>query len=66
VTYKGGSLQGFAENSADSIEATMVQAYMITSVLSKHKDVVALQPVKNLDMSFLHDSQHGRLVKVTA
>jgi len=56
VTYKGGSLQGFAENSADTVEATTVQAYMISSVLSKHKDVAALQPIKNLDMSFLHDS----------
>jgi len=55
INYKGGSLQGFAEN-ADSVEATTVQAYMISSVLSKHKDVAALQPVKNLDTSFLYDS----------
>jgi len=56
VTYKGGNLQGFAENSTDSVQATTVQAYMIASVLSKHKDVAALQPIKNLEMSFFHDS----------
>lgn len=56
VTYKGGNLQGFAENSTDCVEATTVQAYMISSVLSKHKDVAALQPIKNLDMLFFYES----------
>jgi len=57
IAYKGGSLHGFATNTGrDSTEATTVQAYMLGSVLSKNKDVVALQPVKNLDASFLHDS----------
>jgi hypothetical protein len=57
ITYKGGSLQGFAENTpSDSVEATTVQAFMLTSILSKHKDVAALQPVKNLDATFLLDS----------
>ena len=63
VAYKGGNLQGFATNvgaSADAVEASTVQAYMISSVFSKNKDVVALQPVKNLETSFLHDS----LIKV--
>jgi len=57
ISYKGGSLQGFATNTRrDSTEATTVQAYMLGCVLSKNKDVVALQPVKNLDASFLHVS----------
>ena len=59
IDFKGGSLQGFAENTAadaDSVEATTVQAFMLTSVLSKNKDIAALQPVKNLDASFLNDS----------
>lgn len=38
------------------MEATTVQVYMLGSLFSKNKDVVALQPVKNLDQSFLHDS----------
>jgi Transposase protein len=59
VTYKGGSLQGFAEN-ADSAQATTVLAYMISSVMSKNKDVAALQPIINLDVSYLYD----RIMKV--
>jgi hypothetical protein len=47
VAYKGGRLEGFAENSGSGVvQATTVQAFMISSVLSKHKDVAALQPVK--------------------
>ena len=57
ISYKGGSLHGFATNTGcDSVEATTVQAYMLGSLFSKNKDVVALQPVKNLDTSFLHNS----------
>jgi len=59
IAYKGGSLQGFATNVdalSDSVEASTVQAFMISSIFSKNKDVVALQPVKNLVTSFLHDS----------
>jgi len=66
ITYKGGSLHGFAMNcvtsssssssSSNTVEAGTVQAFMISSVFSKNKDVAALQPVKNLDTSFLHDS----------
>ena len=57
VTYKGGALQGFAENSAsEPTEATTVQAFMLSSILSKHKDVAALLPVKNMDSGFLYDS----------
>jgi len=56
VNYKGGSLQRFAENSVDCVEASTVQAYMISSVLSKHKDVAALQPIKNLDIAYLYES----------
>ena len=55
IAYKGGSLHGFATN-VDNVEASTVQAFMVSSLYSKNKDVVALQPVKNLDSSFLHDS----------
>jgi len=34
---------------ANTVEAGTVQAFMISSVFSKNKDVAALQPVKNLD-----------------
>ena len=59
IAYKGGSLQGFATNTGPSsatVEASTVQAFMLASIFSKNKDVAALQPVKNLDASFLHDS----------
>lgn len=56
VTYKGGSLQGFAENSLECIEATTVQAFMLSSITSKQKDIAALLPVKHIDRSFLQDS----------
>ena len=59
AAYKGGSLHSFATNIStlsDTVEATTVQAFVILSILSKNKDVIALQPVKNLDTSFLYDS----------
>ena len=58
IAYKSGSLQGFATNmgqSSNTDEASTVQAFMLASIFSKNKDVAALQPVKNLDTSFLHD-----------
>ena len=59
IAYKGGRLQGFATNMgppSDTVEASTVQAFMLASIFSKNKDVAALEPVKNLDTSFLHDS----------
>jgi hypothetical protein len=57
ASYKSGALLGFAENyQSDPIQSTTVQAFMISSILSKHKDVAALLPVKNMDASFLHSS----------
>ena len=64
VAYKGGNFQVFTMNvnaSSDTVEATTLQACMISWIFSeKNKDVVALQPVKNLETPFLHDS----LIKV--
>lgn len=37
---------------------------MISSVLSKHKDVAAMLPVKNMDASFLHGSTMKVLERV--
>ena len=47
IAYKGGSLHGFATN-VDNVEASTVQAFLVSSLYSKNKDVVALQPVKKL------------------
>lgn len=61
IAYKGGALQGFATNtspSSDTVEASTVQAYMLASIFSKNKDVAALQPVKNLDTSFLQSAEN--------
>ena len=54
VGYKAGTLEGFATN-CDMTQATTVQAFMITSVLSNNKDVAALVPVKNLTACFLKE-----------
>ena len=46
-SYKGGVLCGFAENSKSEMEeATTVQTFMLSSVLSKHKDVVGFNRSK--------------------
>lgn len=46
ITYKGGMLHGMADDSTEA--ASTVQAFMVTSVLSSHKQVVALYPVNSL------------------
>ena len=52
ASFKGGSIQGFA-SICSSQSATTVQAFMISSVLSNDKDVVALVPVINLTAFYL-------------
>lgn len=46
LSYKSGTFFGGCENS--SSPATSLQAFMITSLMSSNKDIVALYPVKNL------------------
>jgi len=50
VSYKAGTVEGFAEDSNMS-QASTVQAFMISSILSHMKDVAALIPIKNLACS---------------
>ena len=52
--YKAGVITGLASN-VENDEATTVQAFMIQSLLSNKKDIVALIPVKNLNMSYLKE-----------
>lgn len=40
LTYKGGKIEGTAKN-AENMEATTVQTFMLSSVFSKNKDIVA-------------------------
>lgn len=54
ITYKNGVLSGLASNTPYD-EATSVQAFMISSLLSSNKDVVALLPVKNLTSNYLKE-----------
>lgn len=56
IIYKANKLQGFAKNCSDieKTSATTVQVFMISSVLSKNKDVVGLFPVRNLESNYLH------------
>jgi len=52
TTYKGGSVSGAAVNSPGE-EATTVQTFMICSLLSANKEVVAMVPVKSLTAEYL-------------
>ena len=53
LDYKDGNVVGIADNSREPIVATTVQTFMISSILSKNKDVVALISVKNLTSDHL-------------
>ena len=52
LSYKGGKFEGSATNCQVS-EASTAQVFMISSVLCKQKDVVAILPVKNIDAKYL-------------
>ncbi|GBM61575.1 hypothetical protein AVEN_96169-1 [Araneus ventricosus] len=45
LDYKGGKLLGKAENANQ--QANTIQAFMITSLFSKYKEIIALVPMKN-------------------
>ena len=51
TSFKGGNLVGFAVNQPQQ-QATTVQAFMISSLLSCDKEVVALVPVFNITAAF--------------
>lgn len=59
MAYKEGKLEGSASNSSLT-EASTAQVFMISSILSKYKDVVAIIPMKNMNANMLH----GMLLKV--
>ena len=46
LNHKAGKLQGITENNSNP--ATSLQAFMLTSVKSNNKDIVALYPVSKL------------------
>eukprot|EP00745_Piridium_sociabile_P000858 TRINITY_DN1054_c0_g1_i10.p1 TRINITY_DN1054_c0_g1~~TRINITY_DN1054_c0_g1_i10.p1 ORF type:complete len:707 (+),score=149.43 TRINITY_DN1054_c0_g1_i10:209-2329(+) len=54
MSYKQGKLEGAASNCTVG-EANTAQVFMISSLLSKTKDVVAIVPVKNLNAKILHE-----------
>ncbi|GBN43797.1 hypothetical protein AVEN_164865-1 [Araneus ventricosus] len=45
LNYKGGKLPGKAENANQ--QANTIQAFMMTSLFSRYKEIVALVPMKN-------------------
>lgn len=60
LSYKGGKLEGVAvhskHNSKNNLNlATTIQTFMISSILSKNKDVVGLFPCNNLDSNQLEE-----------
>ncbi|XP_068204013.1 uncharacterized protein [Palaemon carinicauda] len=56
LSYKGGKVYGASVNSSEP--ATTVQAFMISSILSKNKHVAALYPVCNLTAQTLLELTH--------
>ena len=53
ISYKGGAFAGAAQNAINS-QAHSGQAFMIASMFGKTKEVVSLNPVKNLIAEDLH------------
>ena len=53
LTYSGGIVNGISMYS--NKEATTLQAFMISSMFSKYKDVIALFSVQNLTTEYLYD-----------
>ncbi|VEN44579.1 unnamed protein product, partial [Callosobruchus maculatus] len=54
LDYKNGNLVGFAENDILS-QAKTVQAFLISSIFGSMKEVVSLQPVRNISGDQLHE-----------
>ena len=55
ISYKGKQLSGVATNKNASTEATTIQAFMISSVFSKYKEINGLVPVCNLTAKDLYN-----------
>ena len=55
MSYKQGRLVGTAVNCSVISDASTAQVFMISSLMCKSKDVVAIIPVKNLTASLLQD-----------
>ena len=53
ITYSSQRICGFASNKSE-MPANQVQAYMISSLLSKYKEIVRLIPVRNNTAESLH------------
>ena len=53
ISYKAGTLQGSSFNSSGM--ATTWQAFMVSSILSSKKYVIALFPVRNLTAAYLFE-----------
>ena len=55
ITYDKKGIYGFAENNIDE-SATQIQAFMISSLMGKYKEIVKLIPVSRNSSSFLYNS----------
>ena len=64
VEYRAGKLSGFSDNKPGE-NANRVQCFMISSLYSKDKDVVALYPVKNMTAEYLKSITLDVIEKLT-
>lgn len=53
MSYKAGKILGMAENGSQSDTASTMHVFMLSSLQSHYKDVIALFPVKNMSAETL-------------
>ena len=64
LSYQSGQLFGAANNQKKKV-ATRIQAFMISSIKSKNKDVVSLVPVARMTGQYLYELLRNVIINIT-
>ena len=64
LSYQSGQLFGAANNQKEKV-ATRIQAFMISSIKSKNKDVVSLVPVARMTGQYLYELLRNVIINIT-
>ena len=64
LSYQSGQLFGAADNQKEKV-ATQSQAFMISSIKSKNKDVVSLVPVAKMTGQYLYEPLQNVIINIT-